>query len=43
MNKDFLTYLSTAPVLATVWMLFTAVLLIAFNYVVPDLLLLPSG
>jgi photosystem I subunit 9 len=37
----FLKYLSTAPVIATVWMLLTAVLIIGFNYIYPDLLLHP--
>lgn len=40
MDKNLLTYLSTAPVLATVWMLLTAGILIGVNYVFPDLLLL---
>lgn len=37
----FLKYLSTAPVLATAWMALTAVLLIGFNWVFPDLLFHP--
>jgi len=37
----FLKYLSTAPVLATVWLSLTAVLLIVFNYLYPDLLFHP--
>nr|WP_199321306.1 photosystem I reaction center subunit IX [Microcoleus sp. FACHB-831] len=39
--KYFLTYLSTAPVLATVWLSLTAVLLIVINYFYPDLLFHP--
>lgn len=39
--QDFLKYLSTAPVLATAWMLITAALLIGFNWVFPDLLFHP--
>jgi photosystem I subunit 9 len=35
---DFKTYLSTAPVLLTVWMSFTAGLLIEFNRFYPDAL-----
>lgn len=41
MSKNFLTYLSTAPVIATVWMALTALVLIGFNYFFPDLLLHP--
>lgn len=37
----FLKYLSTAPVLAIAWISLTAVLLIAFNAVFPDLLFHP--
>lgn len=37
----FLQYLSLAPVLATVWLTLTAVLLIVFNYIFPDLLFHP--
>ncbi|MDS3860146.1 photosystem I reaction center subunit IX [Thermosynechococcaceae cyanobacterium BACA0444] len=39
--KYLLTYLSTAPVLAAVWMAFTAGLLIEFNRFFPDLLFHP--
>lgn len=39
--KDLQRYLSTAPVLATVWMVVTAVMLIVFNWFFPDLLLHP--
>jgi photosystem I subunit 9 len=35
---DFKTYLSTAPVLLTVWMSFTAGLIIAANRFYPDAL-----
>jgi photosystem I subunit 9 len=41
MSKNFLTYLSTAPVLATVWLVITATILIVFNLYFPDLLLHP--
>jgi photosystem I subunit IX len=34
--KDFTTYLSTAPVVATVWFAFTAGLLIEINRFFPD-------
>jgi photosystem I subunit 9 len=34
--KDFSTYLSTAPVIATVWFIFTAGLLIEINRYFPD-------
>jgi photosystem I subunit 9 len=34
--KDFTTYLSTAPVVATVWFVFTAGLLIEINRYFPD-------
>ncbi|MBW4576961.1 MAG: Photosystem I reaction center subunit IX [Aphanothece sp. CMT-3BRIN-NPC111] len=37
----FLKYLSTAPVLATVWLSLQAALLIVFNYYFPDLLFHP--
>ena len=36
--KYFVTYLSTAPVIAFAWMTFTAGLLIEFNRFYPDLL-----
>ncbi len=39
--QDFLKYLSTAPVIAAVWMVITAVILIGFNYFFPDLLFHP--
>jgi len=41
MDKNLLTYLSTAPVVATVWMLITAGILIEFNRFFPDLLFHP--
>lgn len=41
MDKNLLTYLSTAPVIATVWLLITAAIIIGFNYFFPDLLLHP--
>jgi photosystem I subunit 9 len=34
-------YLSTAPVLLTIWMTITAGILIEFNYFYPDLLFFP--
>jgi photosystem I subunit 9 len=34
-------YLSSAPVLATIWMVVTAGILIEFNRFLPDLLLFP--
>lgn len=37
----FLKYLSTAPVLAIAWMSVTAVILIVFNALFPDLLFHP--
>jgi photosystem I subunit 9 len=37
---DLKTYLSTAPVLLTIWMSFTAGLLIELNRFFPDLLTL---
>ena len=37
---DFKTYLSTAPVLLTIWLSFTAGLLIEFNRFYPDALFL---
>ncbi|MEM9213416.1 MAG: Photosystem I reaction center subunit IX [Cyanobacteria bacterium P01_F01_bin.150] len=39
MSKNFKTYLSFAPVLLTITMLFTATTIIVFNWLVPDLLL----
>ncbi|MEX0269029.1 photosystem I reaction center subunit IX [Leptolyngbyaceae cyanobacterium UHCC 1019] len=39
--KYFLKYLSTAPVIATVWMVITAGILIEFNRFFPDLLFHP--
>jgi photosystem I subunit IX len=39
--QDFLKYLSTAPVIATAWMLITAGILIEFNRFFPDLLFHP--
>ncbi|WP_373540301.1 photosystem I reaction center subunit IX [Chamaesiphon sp.] len=41
MSSNFLRFLSSAPVLATVWLSFTAFLLIEFNLVFPDLLFHP--
>ncbi len=39
--KDLQTFLSTAPVLATVWLSITAAILIEFNRFFPDLLFHP--
>jgi len=36
--KNFQTYLSTAPVLATIWMTFTAGFIIEINRFFPDML-----
>lgn len=41
MDSNFLKYLSTAPVLITVWMSFTAALLIEANRFYPDMLYFP--
>lgn len=38
---NFLRYLSTAPVLATIWIAITAGILIEFNRFFPDLLFYP--
>jgi photosystem I subunit 9 len=38
---NFLRYLSTAPVLATIWIAITAGILIEFNRFFPDLLFHP--
>jgi photosystem I subunit 9 len=40
--NDLKTYLSTAPVLLTAWMSFTAGLLIEMNRFYPDALYFPS-
>ncbi len=37
----FLKYLSTAPVITTLWLAITAVILIVFNALFPDLLFHP--
>nr|YP_009675055.1 photosystem I subunit IX [Rhizochromulina marina]QDH81906.1 photosystem I subunit IX [Rhizochromulina marina] len=39
--EDFKTYLSTAPVLLTLWMSFTAGLIIEANRFYPDALISP--
>nr|YP_010338143.1 photosystem I subunit IX [Erythrolobus coxiae]UNJ17728.1 photosystem I subunit IX [Erythrolobus coxiae] len=41
MNNNFLKYLSTAPVAATIWMIFTAGLIIEINRFYPDALFFP--
>jgi photosystem I subunit 9 len=38
MDKNFRTYLSTAPVLATIWMSFTAAFIIEIQRYMPDTL-----
>lgn len=40
--NDFKTYLSTAPVLLTIWLTFTAGLIIEINRFYPDPLIFPS-
>jgi photosystem I subunit IX len=42
MDKNLLKYLSTAPVLITAWMSFTAAFIIEINRYVPDSLSLAS-
>nr|YP_010933301.1 subunit IX of photosystem I [Streptofilum capillatum]WKT08587.1 subunit IX of photosystem I [Streptofilum capillatum]WKT08686.1 subunit IX of photosystem I [Streptofilum sp. BC4-VF8pt]WKT08784.1 subunit IX of photosystem I [Streptofilum sp. ZNP2-VF4pt] len=39
--QDFKTYLSTAPVLATIWFVISAGLLIEINRFFPDALVFP--
>lgn len=39
--KDLLRYLSSAPVVATIWLAITAGILIEFNRFVPDSLVSP--
>jgi photosystem I subunit IX len=39
--QNLTKFLSTAPVLATIWMVVTAGALIEFNHFLPDLLLFP--
>lgn len=39
--KDLLRYLSSAPVVATIWISITAGILIEFNRFFPDLLTTP--
>lgn len=39
---NLLKYLSTAPVIATVWMVLTAAILIVFNYFFPNMLFYPN-
>jgi photosystem I subunit 9 len=41
MNSDLQKYLSTAPVLATVWLSLTASLIIEANRFFPDMLYFP--
>ncbi|HIK13623.1 MAG TPA: photosystem I reaction center subunit IX [Oscillatoriaceae cyanobacterium M33_DOE_052] len=41
--QDFLKYLSTAPVVATIWMVITAGILIEFNRFIPDMLVFRFG
>lgn len=41
MSKNLLRYLSTAPVIATIWLTIQAGIIIEFNRFFPDLLLHP--
>jgi photosystem I subunit 9 len=41
MDNNLLKYLSTAPVLLTVWLSFTAALIIEANRFYPDILYFP--
>ena len=41
MPEGLVKYLATAPVIATIWMVITAGILIEFNRFFPDLLLHP--
>lgn len=38
---NFVKFLSTAPVIATIWLSLTATILILFNWYFPDLLFHP--
>nr|WDB00086.1 photosystem I subunit IX [Cyanidium sp. THAL103] len=38
MNNNLLKYLSSVPVLATIWIIFTASLIIEINRLYPDIL-----
>jgi len=40
--NDFLKYLSTAPVLLTVWLSITSTFIMFANFVYPDPLIFPS-
>lgn len=40
--NDFLKYLSTAPVIMTVWLSITSGFIIFINFVYPDPLIFPS-
>ena len=40
--SDFLKYLSTAPVLLTVWLSITSGFIMFINFVYPDPLIFPS-
>jgi hypothetical protein len=42
MNSDFLKYLSTAPVLMTIWLSITSGFIMFINFVYPDPLIFPS-
>jgi len=39
---DFLKYLSTAPVLLTIWLSITSAFILFINFVYPDPLIFPS-
>jgi photosystem I subunit 9 len=40
--NDFLKYLSTAPVLLTIWLSITSGFIMFINYIYPDPLIFPS-
>jgi hypothetical protein len=40
--SDFLKYLSTAPVLLTIWLSITSAFIMFFNFVYPDPLVFPT-
>jgi photosystem I subunit 9 len=42
MDNDFLKYLSTAPVLMTIWLSITSGFIMFINFVYPDPLIFPS-
>jgi hypothetical protein len=40
--SDFLKYLSTAPVLMTLWLSITSTFILAMNFIYPDALIFPG-